>query len=237
VVQRPLSLIAWGLALAVAWAVGDDVRRADTFRITRLELAADASLRVPPSLIGANLLTVDLRALSGQLQQQQPWLKEVRVVRLLPNTLRIEPVLRQPIAQVRLGQWYLVDADGVLLPGAHAEPVDGVPRVAGLTAAADAARAGARPTDERLTVALRVAELLAQVPWLAARRPTEINVSQPDQLRFRLKDGTEVRCGSVAELPTHLGRLRAALKTLARHPLEVATIDVRFPDPVIRPRT
>ena len=213
-------------------------RRAEAFRIARVELPADSSLRVRPSLIGENLLTLNLKALAAELGHQQPWLKEVRVVRRLPDTLAIHPVARVPVAQVRLGSWHPVDREGFILPEERLEPAERLVRLAGFDRGGSRLSAGKVNGDERLQSALRVLAVLQRTGSLAARRLAAVDVSDPQLIRFFIDGGaTEIRCGSEAELGVHLLRLEAALKAVGRQPFEVGYIDVRFQEPVIHPRT
>ncbi|MBI2104507.1 MAG: cell division protein FtsQ [Candidatus Omnitrophica bacterium] len=235
-----------GLAAGL-WGMSQYAQRADIFRVAHVELPADSSLRVTESLMGKNLLTLDLRLLADEVTRQQPGMKQVRVVRRLPDTLRLELVPRLPVAQVRLdlpaasaaqaGRWYPVDRDGFILPDGRAEPADSLLRVVGFGAGTAALRAGRENADERLKLALRVAVSLRREAPAIARRLKELNVSDPQQIRFLLDGDTEVRCGSEAELSAHLSRLQAALRVIARHPVDVGYIDVRFQEPVIHPRT
>ena len=230
-----LLLAALGVA-AVLWLSWGYVRHADVFRITYVDLPAGSSFQFPKTLIGDNLLTVDLRALAETLHRQQPSLKAVRVVRRLPNTLRVEPIQRLPVAQVWLDQWYPVDGQGFVLQEGSVEPDERLIRLVGFERAKVPLRPGRENADDRLRLALRVLGVLRGVPPSIARRLTEADVSEPDQIRFLLDGKTEVRCGSEAELADHLGRLQAALKAIAKQPFEVAYIDVRFQEPVIGPR-
>ena len=236
-------LAASGLA-AGAWGMSQYAQRAEAFRIAHVEFPADASLRVTDSLMGQPLLTLDIRALAAEISRQQPGMKQVRVVRRLPNTIRFEMVPRLPVAQVRLhpatggaGRWHSVDRDGFILPDGSAEPASGLLRVGGFGPGTSAWRAGRENTDERLKLALRVAGSLRRTAPRIARRLTEMNVSNPAEIRFLLDGATEVRCGSETELSAHLERLQAALRVIARHPVDVGYIDVRFQEPVIHPRT
>lgn len=230
-------LLAAGLSVGV-WRLWGFAQRAEVFRIAQVELPADSSLHVRRPLIGENLLTLDLGALAEELKRQQPGLKEVRVVRRLPDTLVIEPITRVPVAQVRIGQWHPVDADGFILPEGRVEPAERLVRLAGFERGGPALGAGKESHDDRLRLALRVLAALRRAGSLMARRLTEVDVSDPQLIRFFIDGGaTEVRCGSEAELGAHLARLEAALKAIDRHPFEVGYIDVRFQEPVIHPRT
>ena len=246
VLRHPGPFLAAGGLAAGLWALGRYVQRAELFRIAHVELPAGVSLRVRESLMGDNLLTLDIRALAEEVTRQQPDVKQVRVVRRLPNTLRFEAIPRLPVAQVRLdpatsgggaGRWYAVDREGFILPEGSAEPSGGLLRVVGFEGGSSTLRAGRENTDERLRLALRVAVSLRRTAPAIARRLTQLNVSDPRQIRFLLDGATEVRCGSEAELSAHLERLEGALKAIARHPVDVGYIDVRFQEPVIHPRT
>ena len=237
VLRHPGPFLAAGGLAAGLWALGRYVQRTELFRIAHVELPASVSLRVRESLIGDNLLTLDIRALAEEVTRQQPDVKQVRVVRRLPNTLRFEAIPRLPVAQVRLDRWYPVDREGFILPEGSAEPAGSLLRVGGFDGGASALRAGRENTDERLQLALRVAVSLRRTAPAIARRLTQLNVSDPQQIRFLLDGATEVRCGSEAELSAHLERLEGALKAIARHPVDVGYIDVRFQEPVIHPRT
>lgn len=231
--QPFLSAVGLAAALWLSWGY---LRGAEAFRIARLELPLDSSLQLRKTLIGEPLLTLDIRALAEELHRQQPSLKAVRVVRRLPDTLRIEPIPRIPVAQVRLERWYLVDEGGFVLPEAGAEPTERLVRFVGFERAKVPLRPGRDNTDDRLQLALRVLGALRHAPPAIARRLMEVNVTDPDQIRFLLDGETEVRCGSEAELSSHLVRLQAALKAIAKQPFEVGYIDVRFQEPVLGPR-
>jgi len=237
-VRHPWLFLFVGAWLAGMWMLWGYVQRADTFRIAEVVLPADSSVRLRQPLIGDNLLTLDLRALADELKRQQPWLKDVRVVRRLPNVLEIEPIPRSPVAQVRIGRWYPVDEDGFILPEGRLEAAEELIRLVGLERGRATLSVGQESDDARLQLALRVLASLRESPPLISRRLTEVNVSDPQQIRFLIDGGaTEVRCGSEAELDVHLERLRAALQAVARHPFDVGYIDVRFQEPVIHPRT
>ena len=237
VARHPQTLIALvGLVVAL-WALGGYVVRTEAFRITRVMLPPDSSFTLKESILHTNLWELDVEALAAALKQQQPWLQEVRVTRQLPDTLVIEPIERRPIAQVRVDRWYPVDGDGFILPTGSSAPTEAVTRLVGLERGGTALKVGKENSDERLRLALRVLQAARQAPALASRRLSEVNVADPQQLRFVVDEETEIRCGSEVELEAHLGRLQAAWKAIAKQQLGVRYIDVRFPEPVVAPRT
>ena len=233
--RHPQPWIA-GLVLAGgAWALWRHAQAAQAFRIARVELPAQSRLKPPQSLLGADLWTVDLQRVAAELRRQEPSLKDVRVVRELPNAIRIEPVPRIPVAQVWVSGWHPIDREGFILQTSTPEPAERLVRVTGLERAASPVRAGKDNEDERVQLGLRVLDVLRRQPLLA-RHVTEINVGDMQQIRFLLDDETEVRCGSETELSAHLDRLRAALRALAKQSVSAAYIDVRFQEPVIGPK-
>jgi cell division septal protein FtsQ len=236
-VRHPQPILLLGILSALGWSIWRFGRDAEVFRITQVVLPTQSSLKVRNSLIGTNIWDLDIRALAAELKQQEPSLKEVRVIRRLPNAVRIDPIPRFPVAQLKLDRWHAVDRDGFILPNGQAEPDDRLVRLSGFYQAGISLRAGRENSGDRLAMALRVLGALRKNPSLVSRRLIEINVADPQQIRFSLEGETEVRCGSEVELEAHLGRLRSALKAIGRQALDARYIDVRFQEPVIAPRT
>ena len=234
--RHPQPVMALALTAGILWALWGYAQRADAFRITQVHLPSQSSLKLPEPLIGTNLWELDIRALADTLHRQQPWLKTVRVVRQLPNAIRIQTITRIPLAQVKLAAWYPVDRDGFVLPDAASEPSPNLIRITGFAPGRSGLKAGALNTDERLATGLRIAQSLRKTGALA-QRLTAIDVADLAQLRLTLDGETEVRCGAEAELNAQLERLRATLKIIAKQPMAVRYIDVRFKEPVIAPRT
>jgi hypothetical protein len=251
--------VAWGLrhpqpfgALAIVlaspiglWAFA---AHSDAFRVTAIRMPANSSLRAPDSLIGQNLLTIDLKAVAEKLKAQQPHLKQVRVIRLLPDALKIEAIERAPIAQVRHGQaggWYAVDGEGFILPQASPSPKGQLVILKGVEGPRAPLAVGQENANPRLWLALRLAASLRTSPALLGYRVRAVDVSDPQQLSFLIdhasangfEDAIEVRCGREEELTAHLGRLRAVLRMIASQSLAVQYVDLRFKEPVIGPRT
>lgn len=61
-----------------------------------------------------NLLLLDIGHLQDVLSAHR-WVKEVRVRKILPSTLKIEIKERTPVALLKKGDLYLIDEEGVLL--------------------------------------------------------------------------------------------------------------------------
>ena len=247
-IRHPQLLILSGVLLMAGWALWDHARRTDAFRITQILLPSDSSLTLQEPILNTNLWDLDIQALAAELKRQQPWLKEVRVIRQLPNAVKVEAIPRIPVAQVRLtppvggtGRWHPVDPEGFLLPPGSPAASEDLVRFSGSGSALSVGKAN---TDERLLLALRILQKLRRSPVFVSRRLTEINVADPQQIRFvvdlpagQAGGELEVRCGSEPELDAHLARLRASLRAVSQQSMPVRYIDLRFKEPVVGPRT
>lgn len=238
--RHPQPFVTAICVVAAGWALWGYAQRADAFRIVHVQLPPQASFQLRTPLIGANLWRVDLGALAETLRRQEPWWKDVRVIRVLPDTIRIVAIPRVPSAQVRLAgsgtaRWYPVDGGGFILPEGSAEPAERLVRLVGFQRAGIALKAGTDNREERLQSGLRILQGIRRAQPFIWRRLTELDVGDPDQLRLVLDDEVEIRCGSETELDTQLARLRQALKAVARRSLKARYIDVRFQDPVVGP--
>lgn len=232
-VRHPQPLILCGALAISVWALWGHAQRADAFRIAHVSFPPDVSFTLDEPILNTNLWDLDLQAFAAGLKRQQPWLKDVRVIRQLPNAIQIDVIPRLPVAQVRLDRWYPVDREGFLLPQATGVPSTQLIRLTGFERSRTALAVGKTNTDERLLLALRVLQQWRKNAPPLARRLAEVNVADPHALRFILDGDLEVRCGSEPELDMQLKRLATALKAIARQPLTVQYIDVRFPEPVI----
>ena len=235
---HPQWLLALGLVAGGGWGLCRFVSRSEAFRVREVRVPPKSLLKVPAaSLLGRNIWAVDLEALARDVKAQQPHLKRVRVIRLLPQTIQIETLERTPVAQVLLRGWHPVDRDGYILPASAAVPANQLVIVKGVENPKAPLAPGKLNSSERLQRALQLIEQLRASPWLAGHRLTVVDVADPQQVNFVIDQDVEIRCGSQAQLTQDLKRLRTVLQQLAKHGLGVRYIDLRFQDPVIGPRS
>lgn len=236
--EHPQPVLVAILVGTIVWALSDYTQKADAFRVTSIDIPAQTNLKFRQNIIvGRNIWNVDLLALAHELKQQQPWLKDVRVIRRLPNTIAVDVLPRYPIAQVKVDKWYPIDASGVFLPQPAEEASLDLPRLIGVQPKKDTIKNGTASDDQNLQLALRVTQTVRRSPMLKSRKLAAVDVSDPSGIRLILDDETEVRCGSEVELQAHLERLHQALNVVEEQHLAVKYIDVRFQDPVVAPRT
>ncbi|HLD50591.1 MAG TPA: FtsQ-type POTRA domain-containing protein [bacterium] len=91
-------------------------------------LSREQRLRVDSLLAGKNILSVDIRRISGLLEKD-PWIETAVVTKRLPSEISIEVRKRVPIAYVRFlanGGLALVSGDGMVLEIPPAQAVTGL---------------------------------------------------------------------------------------------------------------
>lgn len=168
---------------------------------------------------GQAITSLDLTALRDQVQAVG-WVKEARVVRLLPDTLIVEVVEHNRLAVWQTGgHTYVIDSAGVPIPGADAGRYPQLPLVVG------------KGAD---TAAGEILPLLAQRPRLAGRVDAMVRV---DERRWdlRLKDGSLIQLPAVGQ-ESALIRLDALDQRERLLDLGFARVDLRTPDTVaVRP--
>ena len=168
---------------------------------------------------GQPITSLDLDALRERVQGVG-WVKEARVVRLLPDTLIVEVVEHDRLAVWQTGgQTYVIDSSGRTIQGADAGRYPQLPLVVG------------KGAD---TAAAEILPLLAQRPRLSNRVDAMVRV---DERRWdlRLKDGSLIQRPAVDQ-ESALIRLDAMDQRERLLDLGFARVDLRTPEEVaVRP--
>jgi cell division protein FtsQ len=166
------------------------------------------------------LLGMDLEALRQRVETVG-WVKQARIVRLLPDTLVVAVVERRQLAVWQhAGHQFVIDDHGKVIPEADARRFTRLPLVVG--------EGGAEHAPEILPV-------IAQRPKLMERMDALVRV---DDRRWdlRLKDGSLIQLPAVGEEES-LMRLEQLDQRSRIMELGFERIDLRNPDVVaVRPR-
>jgi hypothetical protein len=115
----------------------------------------------------------------GRAFERNAWVKRVtRVERVFPDGLQVNFELRKAhLAVVKPDGIYVIDRDGVRLPGVYAEPpaCESAVRFTGLASRPPAA--GERWTDPEISTALEMAALAAREPLFAKAKVAAIDLA------------------------------------------------------------
>jgi cell division protein FtsQ len=166
-----------------------------------------AMLRLPVDAISARVATL-------------PVVANVKVVRVWPDTVRIEIDERHPVAYTPLadGSYGLIDDHGVVYRAIANVPAD-LPKVVG-TVALDAPD---QPIDDTLQAAVDVA---SRLPASLAGRVDSVWAASPFDVRLQLSDGVQVRWGD----PQRTALKAHVLRLLLHRRASVSVYDVSAPE-------
>lgn len=237
-IWRVSRVVLAGGALAALVALGSSrMVHARLLAVNRVVVQGNARLSAAEidvlvgGVRGQSLLLVDLRQFQARLLDS-PWVQSVTVRRVLPSTVDVRIVERDPVAIARLGQQlYLVDGTGVIIDeyGPHYADFD-LPIVDGM--AASASGQGRAIDPARAHLAARFLSALAGRPELR-RAVSQVDVSRDGNVVVLLGDDPAL---------LYLGdelfveRLRTYLEirpTLDERMADVDYVDLRFGQRVI----
>lgn len=180
---------------------------------------------------GQSLLLVDLQQFRARLLESR-WVASVTVRRILPSTIDVRIVERDPVAVARLGQQlYLVDEGGVIIDAYGPQYSDfDLPIVDGMGTTATGSQPAIDPV--RAHLASRFLSALATRPELR-QSVSQVDVSRDENVAVLLNDdSTLLYLGN----DQFMERLRTYLEirpTLVERLHDVDYVDLRFGQRVI----
>ena len=219
-----IALVGW-----LGWEAYQSLRHAEMFQIAGVDIkgvkqVGDAELReIAGVFTGQNIFRVDLEAAARRMRAN-PWVKEVRIYRSLPNRISMEVTERTAYALLDTGtSRYVMDTEGVVID-----------RIVNDSAAAwrlpvvamrdYRARAGEQVTSEVMADALLlIAEIAERGGW--PLNEVTIKAGSPESLSVVYADHEfKIGTGNYAE---KLNRLAEILSDGKQRGLEIAYVDLR----------
>jgi cell division protein FtsQ len=184
------------------------------------QVTEDAVLQLAEVPRDTAMLRLPVDAISDRVATL-PVVANVKVVRVWPDTVRIEIDERHPVAYTPLadGTYGLIDDHGVVYRAIANVPAD-LPKVVGTVAL----NAPDQPIDDTMQAAVDVA---SRLPESLAARVDSVWAASPYDVRLQLANGAQVRWGDPqrSALKAHVLRL-----LLLRHHAVVSHYDVSAPD-------
>jgi cell division protein FtsQ len=205
----------WSPLLAV-----DEVRVLGARHTTSQEIAAVAGLDA-----GDNLLRLSTSAIA-EAAEELPWIKKAEVDRMLPGTVRVRVIEREPALVLSLdsGQW-TIDGKGMVL--AEGEPSKDLPVLAGVEVG------GVAPGDHLQTEeSIDALKAFRSLPASMKEDVALILAPTRERISFSVRMGavvTNVRFGAAERMKEKNEVLRALLRRLRSEAGIPAYIDVRVP--------
>lgn len=228
------------------WLLDCLVYENSTFSLQQLDVQTDGVMAVDQLRRwagvrpGQNLLALDLARVKRDLELV-PWVQAASVERILPHTLRLRVIEREPLAQINLARpapngrvelapFYL-DADGyAMLPlqanersAPATQPPDPFPVIGGLLGTE--IQVGRRVESPQVRAALQLLAAFEHSPMEGLLDIKRIDVSSPEVLLVTTSQGSEITF-PLTELEHHLRRWHAAFDLGNRLSKVVASLDL-----------
>lgn len=182
-----IAVVAYGAYLGFSLVLD-----ATVLQVSRLTVRGNVRLsrgevqQLVHGLYGAHILTVDLDGYRKALLDS-PWVADAALRRVLPSTIEILIVERQPFGIARIGsRLYLVDREGTIVDEFGPQYADfDLPIIDGLARRRKSGEPAVDPARARL--AARVIDAMAGHEGLA-RRLSQVDVSDPRNAVVLLED-------------------------------------------------
>jgi cell division septal protein FtsQ len=222
------AVVIYGVYRACALVLDATVLQVDRISVSgNVRLSRGEVQQLVHGLYGANILTVDLARYRRAILDS-PWVAEAALRRVLPSTVEISVVERQPFGISRLRhQLYLVDREGTVIDefGPKYSDFD-LPIVDGLVTAPRDGKPAIDPA--RAHLAASVVDSLAGDPPLA-RRLSQIDVSDVHNAAVLLDDDPALLYLGEEKFRERLkSYLEVADAIRAGVPSEIDYVDLRF---------
>ena len=208
------------------------------FRLERIDVLGAS--RVPEQEIrafagvkpGESLLRIRPDRVAAEVSKN-PWVKEVRVRRVLPGKLEISVVEREPLARIPYyGFFVSVDAQGVALALVEGAPAADLAIVTGVNSSQ--VILGQPYPSPMLPSAL---SCLSNLSPEARRLISEVHLGDKGELTMYTLDGVTIRVGQDGDLQAKMKLLEAMLQEARNKKLSLEYIDLRYDGkPVSKPR-
>ncbi len=185
---------------------------------------------------GANLLHLPIKEVRKRLLEH-PNIKDATVLRIMPNVLRIEVKEREPLAQISIGKNYLVDAEGYVLTWNDKFGQTDWPLIEGLDLKSKVV--DNKIQSEALADVLQILLSMRGSILMKLLDIKKVQVDLPAGYRFLSGDvAIKMRPGlTPEEISDKFKKLAAVWEDLRKKGIAVDSVDLRFNDIVVTPKT
>ncbi len=187
-------------------------------------------MRVLKSLKGRNIFKVDIQKVHRQIAAEYPQIAQLRVVRQLPDRIKVLAKKREALAQIALKSKYLViDTEGVSLY--YNTPPVALPVISGVAFQKGNVVLGAPVVAKNLDVAMMILTAFKR-PVLRGLKIASLSVDNPSKIDITLSDGVHV----IIDQDQSMHKIDILEMLIVQHKVDFAQvkyIDVRFQEPLI----
>ncbi|MFH1441255.1 MAG: hypothetical protein ABIH18_04360 [Candidatus Omnitrophota bacterium] len=198
-------------------------------------------------LKGRDIISIDLQKEQDYLSRVYPGYRRIKLVRILPDKLFADFLVRKPIAYVKLYRKFCIDDDLVLFDFPDQEGLSDLPVIIGLETKIFGPKPGTKYNFRELASAVEIIMYSSRNNYLKNIRIIKIDMSDlsnasfflevPDNLKNRRKkpcaDFFEVKIGQDS-VNDKINLLSSLLAQSKNDFADIKYIDLRFKEPVIR---
>ncbi|MBR9978766.1 MAG: cell division protein FtsQ/DivIB [Bacteroidetes bacterium] len=183
------------------------------------------------------LASMDLLAIRDTILEN-PYIRDVRVTRNPPRTLRVDVRERTPIAvliNVQSDDW-LLDEDGYVLPTARSASVHDLPVITGIDDRIGTLRPGVRIVERRVMKGLQALKSVRAIDDKQMHLFSEISLEHDrDIVFYTMEGGVPVIFGTATKLTAKMRAFSVFWENVAMKydPTSLEYIDLRWKDQVV----
>ena len=224
-----ISFIAIAIIVGYSWK---KLRSLEYFKIKDV-IANESKASEFSYLIGRNIFNIDLRNESNYISELYPNYYKIRLIRVLPNRVFVNFVVRRPLAIVKLYRYFIVDENRVLFDQRTGSQVSDLPVIVGLETKIFGAKSGKKYNARELELALDIIKELNNNKTLRDYKIKVVDVSKPVNTLLFLEGGLEIRIGE-EDFKNRFSLLNTLLVNIKNDLHNIKYIDLRFKEPVIK---
>ncbi|MFH1868657.1 MAG: cell division protein FtsQ/DivIB [Candidatus Omnitrophota bacterium] len=214
----------------------------DYFRVKTIELSGEGEYSGLRSLAsemnakkGINIFGIDLKRNESYIENNYPDLKDVKVRRILPDTIGVSFKVRKPCCQVDSGKFYLVSDDMVVLPDQKSFADPNLVIITGINIDERKLLPSRRSHSEALKKAISLLKEIESSGFSGKHKVVNINIYDKHNPAIFLEDGTRIEIGEYS-FKQRYNLLKGILDDLESKGRGAKVIDLRFEDAVVIPR-
>ncbi|MBI4115286.1 MAG: FtsQ-type POTRA domain-containing protein [Candidatus Omnitrophica bacterium] len=231
-----LGLIGFG----IFWGIRGELYADPGFLIQIVDIIPEGTLspsivrELEKTYLKRNLFKISLREIS-EMVERDPDIREARVIRQFPKTLRIEIDQRTPFAQVQLqrkGTYYIVASDGVILETDSSRNKNFL-LIENYDAKNAEPREGRKLSLPGFEEGVNLVRAFQNHPLAKSEKMERLRLDPLGNVSLLLKDGPELRFGRHPMKKFHMLTGVTPLLKGKDRPL-IAYIDLQYQDLIVR---
>lgn len=157
-----IGLLIFAIILFVIFYFAESaIKKSDFFKINEIIINGNDGANLSfDYLKGRNIFAIDLKKEEYLAMRLYPISKAIKLIKILPNRIFVDFVIRRPIAYVKLYRNFYVDEEGILFEAPLGVELFELPVISGLEAKIFGPKKGQKYDIKELTTALKIIKII-----------------------------------------------------------------------------